>query len=345
MEDTFGQPDKVTGSDPSEGVRIIGAKEAAEAMERGDVASRRGGDEPRYGDRPTRPPVGPRPVLRFPLEADADPTQIDRPAPRSPGPAPEAGGAAVPGRGQRFDPQLETTRAPLPAPGASAAGGDPVGGTIGSGPGDGASDDPTLQEPLEDPSAAGASPTSGDVGKPESLIRGAVEPKSESVELPHWSEPPTGEVPKVIAGDGGDDLDAWSSFTSSAPRWRDSEPDYEDDGFHEALGEDAGWRVGAMDDERPTHDEIYSFDEVDPVPTSGSSAAGNDDVEDTPGTDERKGRSKGRRTRLARRRPPARNPVAEYASGGARRPRVLVAEPATVPPPGATGPGATCPPR
>ena len=47
---------------PSEGVRIIGAEEAAEALERGDVAQRRGDDQPRYGDRPAPPASdGPRP--------------------------------------------------------------------------------------------------------------------------------------------------------------------------------------------------------------------------------------------------------------------------------------------
>ena len=55
--------------DPTEGVRIIGDDEAAEAIERGDVAPRRSDDEPRYGDRPPSPPAGPRPALRFPLDA------------------------------------------------------------------------------------------------------------------------------------------------------------------------------------------------------------------------------------------------------------------------------------
>ena len=61
-------PEDKRSDPPSEGVRIIGAEEAAEALERGDVAQRRGGDQPRYGDRPTPPADdGPRPVLRFPL--------------------------------------------------------------------------------------------------------------------------------------------------------------------------------------------------------------------------------------------------------------------------------------
>src|SRR5687767_565166 len=52
--------------------------------------------------------------------------------------------------------------------------------------------------------------------------------------LPHWTEPPTGEVPRVVAGDEGDEdeLKAWSSFSRGA-RWRDQssdwdEPDFED---------------------------------------------------------------------------------------------------------------------
>jgi phosphatidate cytidylyltransferase len=46
--------------------------------------------------------------------------------------------------------------------------------------------------------------------------------------LPHWTEPPTGEVPRLDVGGGdeyGDDeeLDVWSSFSSEAPVWKDDE--------------------------------------------------------------------------------------------------------------------------
>ncbi len=55
-----------------EGVRIIGAEEAAEAMERQDVAQRRQPGEPRPGDRPGSPPEdAPEPVLRFPLSSSS----------------------------------------------------------------------------------------------------------------------------------------------------------------------------------------------------------------------------------------------------------------------------------
>ncbi len=150
------RPDETPPADPGEGVRIIGPDEAAEAMERGDVASRRSDDQLRFGDRPAAPPVGPRPSLRFPLDASADPTRIERP-PMQPAP-------------------------------------DPVTGPV---------------------------------------------------EMPHWSDPPTGEVPAVLIGDSspiveeGDDLDAWSSFATSTPRWRDADDDWEDDDFMEKLATDS----------------------------------------------------------------------------------------------------------
>lgn len=80
--------------DPSEGVRLIGDDEAAEALERGDVSRRLSDDSPRFGDRPSTPPppaAGARPALRFPLGSADDPATVERPAPvpvqpRAPGP-------------------------------------------------------------------------------------------------------------------------------------------------------------------------------------------------------------------------------------------------------------------
>ncbi len=44
--------------------------------------------------------------------------------------------------------------------------------------------------------------------------------------LPHWTDPPTGEVPRVAPAasatdDEDDDIDVWSSFTTESPVWRD----------------------------------------------------------------------------------------------------------------------------
>jgi phosphatidate cytidylyltransferase len=185
-------PDTKRTDPPSEGVRIIGAEEAAEALERGDVAQRRGDDQPRYGDRPTPPAAdGPRPVLRFPLGSSSDPRDIERP---------------------------------------------PV------------------------------APS---------------EPISEPVELPHWTEPPTGQVPQILPdapGEEGDDLDDWTSFATSTPRWRDDADSFDDhEGFEDmqAWGEeeDAHERPrGALDDrERPTHDDYFTFADLDETGTTSRS--------------------------------------------------------------------------
>src|SRR3954451_7100445 len=51
---------------------------------------------------------------------------------------------------------------------------------------------------------------------------------SDTGPLPHWTEPPTGEMPRTLAtvppADSTDDLDVWSSFAGKAPVWRDDQP-------------------------------------------------------------------------------------------------------------------------
>jgi phosphatidate cytidylyltransferase len=185
------RPQDKRSDPPSEGVRIIGAEEAAEALERGDVAQRRGDDQPRYGDRPQSPVGdGPRPVLRFPLGSSSDPRDIERP------------------------------------------------------------------------------------------VVAAQEPISEQVELPHWTEPPTGQVPRLLPESGDDiaDEDDWASFASSSPRWRDDVTSFEhDEGFEDvaawgAQEEHAGEPLGALDaTDRPSHDEYFTFADLDDTVVPGRS--------------------------------------------------------------------------
>src|SRR5579884_1471544 len=84
----------------SEGVRIIGADEAAAALESGQAAGRRPEDAPRFGDVP-RTPEGPRPAHRFPLPEAVDPSRVlsaREEADAAAGPADAApGGAAARG--------------------------------------------------------------------------------------------------------------------------------------------------------------------------------------------------------------------------------------------------------
>src|SRR5690606_6147451 len=76
--------------------------------------------------------------------------------------------------------------------------------------------------------------------------------------LPHWTDPPTGEVPKIFDTDSDDDLAAWSTVSSAQPRWRDQASDWDDSDFAE-LGQDLP-PVGVRDDEPP--EELFTFDDA-----------------------------------------------------------------------------------
>jgi len=102
-------------------------------------------------------------------------------------------------------------------------------------------------------------------------------------ELPHWTEQPTGEVPRILVSDEDedeDDLEAWSALRRQ-PRWREGndweEADFEADEL--AVAEDE--RLGALDDSRRPpefsfDDEDEGFDDIEPAPAarSGASARG-----------------------------------------------------------------------
>lgn len=189
-EDDAEEPRPPTTRTPAEGVRIIGAEEAATALETGHASGRQPDDIPRYGDVP-RPPEGPRPAHRFPLPDSVDPaTAVQRP-PLVPPPPP-------------------------------------------------AMTDP---EPIASP------------------------------ELPHWTEPATGEVPSVLASDNeDDDLNAWSGLGSRGPRWRDQESDWEEPDFEDASAlVDDDLREGVLDPDRTEHSDLFSFDDApirtEPDPT------------------------------------------------------------------------------
>jgi phosphatidate cytidylyltransferase len=186
-----------SAEDKTEGVRIIGAEEAAEAIERGDVVPRRGEGELRFGDRPEVPADEERPAMRFPLPADES-DALDRP-------------------------QVVVTPPP----------------------------------PLE-PSAPLPPPA-----------------------MPHWTDPPTGEVPRIVpeGSDGSEeDLEAWSSFATSGPRWRNEASDWEDVDFDVAdLAHDEDTQVGALDTrERPgflSFDEEPELELLDELPLRPAAAA------------------------------------------------------------------------
>ena len=96
-----------------------------------------------------------------------------------------------------------------------------------------------------------------------------VTPAGARTELPHWTEPPTGENPRISVDKDAedDDLDAWQAVANAGPRWRgEHESDWEDVDTHDpAAWADEESRVGALDPDRPDPTEMYTFEEPRPT--------------------------------------------------------------------------------
>jgi phosphatidate cytidylyltransferase len=108
--------------------------------------------------------------------------------------------------------------------------------------------------------------------------------EDDSFVLPHWTEPPTGQVPKVVVGDDIPETDSLATY-GSQPRWRDEgertgATDFDD------LVED-GPRLGALGgDESPEEDFFGGGSYDDPrddryvADSDGESGDGLDDFDD-----------------------------------------------------------------
>ena len=82
-------------------------------------------------------------------------------------------------------------------------------------------------------------------------------------EMPHWSDPPTGEVPRLRFDDTADepeeDLEAWKAIGSRGVRWRDEDDWNDADELSDLVSDEEP--IGVLDSSRAEHSDIYSFDE------------------------------------------------------------------------------------
>lgn len=139
---------------------------------------------------------------------------------------------------------------------------------IGSaGPTDPDDDAPTGDPTAGDPNQFGRVPVvrPGDPGDPaaptapdEPVSDPSAGASGPAPELPHWTDPPTGDVPRIFASDEDGDLTAWSTVSSAQPRWRDQATDWDDSDLS-ALGEDLP-PVGVRD-EPEDEDAYFTFDD------------------------------------------------------------------------------------
>ena len=92
--------------------------------------------------------------------------------------------------------------------------------------------------------------------------------------MPHWTEPATGEMPRLLFDEEpaapDEDLEAWSSFAAT-PRWRSSADDWDDDADIADFG-DAETRVGALGSDTESSAGVFVFDDTTEPPTDPAPA-------------------------------------------------------------------------
>jgi phosphatidate cytidylyltransferase len=82
--------------------------------------------------------------------------------------------------------------------------------------------------------------------------------ESDTGSLPHWTEPPTGELPALDTSDvpaDDEELDVWSSFSSEAPVWKDDQPDEID---ADPLGDTSGVTMRGADERASGRHDVVS---------------------------------------------------------------------------------------
>ena len=117
--------------------------------------------------------------------------------------------------------------------------------------------------------SAGRQPTGADSTTEMGIPHGGIPEEGITVSgappgMPHWSDPPTGEVPRLRFDDaehGGseDDMEAWRALGGRGVRWRD-EDDWDEGDELADLASDVE-PMGALDQNRAEHSDLYSFDE------------------------------------------------------------------------------------
>ena len=264
----------------TEGVRIIGAQEAAEAAGRPDVVRRRRGGEKRYGDRPDKPaPASDLPKITISTSESDSGAHPDRfgsvPVVR-----PEPGGSD---ESPQWADEPEELYGPTDDDGARISVGhariipaedeDPFAPA-------GAQDPYELPDPTPDPYAPSApfggsgAFTDGDPFAEPGIDEDPGRSEDDSFVLPHWTEPPTGQVPKVVIGEDAPEPEPLATY-GNQPRWRDEGERTQVTDFDD-LVED-GPRLGAL-----TGDAGGSLDDdfFSPNRAAGSDDLDYDDADD-----------------------------------------------------------------
>jgi CDP-diglyceride synthetase len=107
--------------------------------------------------------------------------------------------------------------------------------------------------------------------------------RSLSPELPHWSDPPTGQVPAILDRRSEHDVEQgdWSASGDAGPAWREHRHEWDDSAFDPSLLADETTRVGALEETPLEERQPWEFDDLS-TPAAGTAATAWTSVPPTP---------------------------------------------------------------
>lgn len=85
-----------------------------------------------------------------------------------------------------------------------------------------------------------------------------------SPELPHWSDPPTGQVPAIIDRRADEPEGEWPAMVDSGPVWREHEHEWDTGSFEPSMLADDQTPLGALDERPPEDRQPWEFDDLFP---------------------------------------------------------------------------------
>jgi phosphatidate cytidylyltransferase len=123
-------------------------------------------------------------------------------------------------------------------------------------------------EPVNHLEEAGRSAPSGRNGgdplEPGSDVLHLSEPTTVVPDMPHWTDPPTGQVPAVLdrRSDEDNTETQWSAAGDTGPAWREHSHEWDDSTFDPSLLADDDTRVGALEETPLEERRPWEFDDL-----------------------------------------------------------------------------------
>jgi len=135
-------------------------------------------------------------------------------------------------------------------------------------------EDPSALHPEEAGRSAPSGRNGGDPLEPGAQPLRLAEPPAGVPDMPHWTDPPTGQVPAVLdrRGDDDDSEGQWSAVGDTGPAWREHKHEWDDSGFDPSLLADDETRVGAMEETPVEERRPWEFADLGAAPAADDRA-------------------------------------------------------------------------